>query len=269
MVDVAEVAASGDVAYHRGHFHPNKAPGTSIIAVPAYALIYSVERLLGAAPDRWWVLTVNAWLVSVFSVGLVTALGTVLIFRLARTLASDLDAVFTALVFAFGTMTWPHATFLMEHNVVAVSLLAAFYCLERAHNRRRYPDATVAASNARRDVAYAGLCASYAAITNYAMAALVLVLGVYVIVRLGWGMLLRFGLAVTGPLLLLMAYNQACFGTPLTTNYAHQNPLFVSGDQVLGVFTPPKLDVLLILLFSPFRGLFFTSPVLLLGIAGW
>jgi len=37
---------------------------------------------------------------------------------------------------------------------------------------------------------------------------------------------------------------------------------------VLGVFALPRIDVLLLLLFSPFRGLFFTSPVLLAAVAG-
>src|SRR5262249_23301045 len=130
------------------------------------------------------------------------------------------------------------------------------YALERARER------------GTRAVVCAGACAGYAAISNYAMAAVVLMLGVYLVFRLGWRPLPAFAIGVAGPLLLLIAYNQVCFATPLTSNYAYQNPLFVSGDLVFGVFTLPRLDVLLILLFSPFRGLFFTAPVLLLGVAG-
>jgi hypothetical protein len=42
----------------------------------------------------------------------------------------------------------------------------------------------------------------------------------------------------------------------------------VTGDRILGVFALPRTDVLVLLLFSPFRGLFFTSPVLLAAVAG-
>lgn len=270
LVDVDDVAASGDLAYFRGHFHPNKPPGTSFLAVPAYAVIRGVERLLGAPAERWWTLTRDAWLVSVFSVGLVTAFGAVLVLRLARRLAPERPAAFTALVFVFGSMTWPHGTLLLDHNVVGTALLAAFYCIECAYDRRFHPGAAgVLGPHAGLCLAYAGLCAGYAAISNYTIAGLVLVLWGYVLVRLRrWPAALWFGLGVAGPLLLICAYNQANFGTPFTTNYAYENTAFVSEDRALGLFALPRLDVLLALLFSPFRGLFFTSPVLVLGVVG-
>src|SRR6478736_273161 len=58
------VCSSGDVAYvpHTGHFHPNKPPGTSFMALPAYWIIYHLERAMGVNPDHWWPLTINAWL---------------------------------------------------------------------------------------------------------------------------------------------------------------------------------------------------------------
>ncbi len=270
LVDVDDVAASGDVAYFQGHFHPNKAPGTSFLAVPAYAVIRGVERILGAPAERWWTLARDAWLVSVFSVGLVTAFGAVLVLRLARQLAPERPAALTALVFVFGNMTWPHGTFLLEHNVVGVALLAAFYCIECACDHRlRAGAAGAPGPRSGRYLAYAGLCAGYAAISNYAMAPLVAILLGYALVRLRWWpAALWFGLGVAGPLLLIFAYNQACFATPFTTNYAYQNTAFVSEHRVLGLFALPRFDVLLALLFSPFRGLFFTAPVMVLGVAG-
>ncbi len=266
LVAVETVAASGDLAYHDGHFHPNKAPGTSFLAVPGYAVVHAIELALGLDGDRFAVLTANAWLASVLSVGLVSALGVVLLLRLARQLASERDAVLTALVFAFGTMHWPHATLLFEHNVIAVGLLAAFYLIERA---RAAPAETDLALAPLGWLVLAGLAAGWAAITNYAMAPLVALLGCFAMVRAGWwrgG--LGFGLGVLVPLALVCAYHWACFGTPFTTNYAYQNQMFVAESRLLGVFAVPRLDVLLTVLFSPYRGLFFTSPVLLVGVAG-
>jgi hypothetical protein len=100
LVFIDNVVASGDVAYQGGRFHPNKAPGTSFLAVPGYALVCAVERLLGIDVDRWRVLTVNAWLASVLSVGLATAFGTVLLLRLARMLGSEANAVLAVVTFA-------------------------------------------------------------------------------------------------------------------------------------------------------------------------
>src|SRR4051812_26579518 len=80
------LCCSGDLSYVAadGHFHPNKPPGTQLLAVPGYFLIYHIERWLGINPDHWWYLSFNAWLTSVLSVGLISALGCALFFRLAR-----------------------------------------------------------------------------------------------------------------------------------------------------------------------------------------
>ena len=81
------VAASGDLSFHGGHFHPAKAPGGSFLAVPAYLAVRTVGRIAGANPDDWWTLTTGAWLTSVLSVGLLAALAVVLLFRLAMRLS--------------------------------------------------------------------------------------------------------------------------------------------------------------------------------------
>ena len=267
LVAVEDVAASGDVAYDAGHFHPNKAPGTSFLAVPGYAVLHAVERLLGLDVDRWAVLTFNAWMVSVLSLGIVSALGVVVLTRLARALAPERDAVLTALVFAFGTMHWPHATFLFEHNVIAVGVLVAFYAVERA---RMPVPADQDGLGAVGWLVAAGVSAGWAAITNYAFAPLVVLLGLFAIARVAppWRSALWFGVGVLGPLALVCFYHWRCFGTPFTTNYAHQNQMFVAESRFLGVFALPRLDVLATLLVSPFRGIFFTSPVLVMGLAG-
>src|SRR5687768_17164455 len=43
---------TGDKAYRDGHYYCDKAPGTSWLAVPAYALVYAVRRPTGGElPD--------------------------------------------------------------------------------------------------------------------------------------------------------------------------------------------------------------------------
>ncbi len=272
FVEPEQVAASGDVSFFRGHFHPAKAPGISFVAVPAYFLIHGAERMAGADPDDWWTLTLNAWLTSVFSVGLLSALGCVLFYRLAMMFSGgrSLESLLTTLTFAFGTMFFPYGTTLYEHNVIAVALLASFYLLFHVKESGGSLDKTLSDSQAKLYVYLAGLCAGYAAITNYITAIVVVILGCYLIFGMrrkgGWQW---FGLGVLGPFLLLCAYNVACFSTPFTTNYQYENPAFKTGSgALLGVFLLPQLDVVLMVLFSPYRGLFISAPALLLGVYG-
>jgi hypothetical protein len=274
FVELRTVAATADVAYYAGHFHPNKAPGTSFIAVPAYAFIFNFERIIGANPDEWWTLTINAWLTSVFSVGLLSAFGVVLLYRFAVSVSAGcaLPSVTTAVTFAFGTMFLPYATALYEHNIVAVALLASVFFLYRVNMVAASEDAIVSTAKMtlRKQLFLAGLCAGYAAITNYIVVGVVIFLLLYLILTVrGQKAWCWFGLGLLGPFLLICAYNAACFGTPFTTNYRYQNPFFADGTNAfLGVFAWPRWSVLLMILFSPFRGLFFSSPALLVGLAG-
>jgi hypothetical protein len=269
-VEPDEVAISGDLAFYNGHFYPAKAPGGAFIAVPAYFLLYHVEHALGADPDEWCMLTLNAWLTSVFSVGLLSALGCVILYDLSLKLSGgrSRESLLAALTLAFGTMYFSYSTMLYGHNIVAVALLACFALLHRVKESAASPSQALSTNQARLYLLSAGLCAGYAAITNYLMAMVVILMGCYLLLGVRWkGGWLWFGIGVLVPLLLILSYNVACFSTPFTTNYSHENPVFKTGTNAfLGVFLPPQMDVLLMVLFSPYRGLFFTAPVLLFGL---
>ena len=260
------VAASGDLSFHGGHFHPAKAPGGSFLAVPAYLAVRTVGRAAGADPDDWWTLTVSAWLTSVLSVGLLAALAVVLLFRLALRLSGGrvTASVLTALAFAFGTPFLPYATMLYEHAPIAFLLLAAFALLVTARE-------TQAAGGRQALLALAaGLAAGLAAVANYLMAVVAVMLLAYLVATVrrprAW---LAFGIGLLGPFLLLCAYNVAAFGVPFTTNYAFEDPQFLErGEAFLGVFRVPDLAVIPQVLLSPFRGILLAAPVLLLGLGG-
>ena len=276
---LVELCASGDIGFvpWTGHFHPNKPPGTSFAGVPGYFLIYHLERLFGLDPDHWWVLTVNSWLTSVCSVGLASALGCVMFFRLAQHLGGGrpLPAFFATLALGFGTTFFPFATLFFDHSLCAALLLGGFYFLYFARNRP-------GAAGLRGAVA-AGACAGFGAVTNYIAAAVVVFLGVYALlasreVRWNWRHAAGFGLGVLGPFLLICFYGWACFGSPFRINNDFQNPLFnESGKALFGMFAIPdslaslsRLGyVAALIAASPFRGVFFLSPVLLLALAGF
>jgi hypothetical protein len=281
-----------------GHFHPNKPPGASLLAVPPYFVIFHVERWLGLDPDDWWVMNVNAWLCSVLTVGLASALGVVLVLRLAAQMypGHPAAALGAALAFGFGTTFFPFGTLMFDHNVTAVLLLASF---SSARNGRPFS---------------AGAWAGVAAVTNYLAAIPGAFFGVWVLCsrrrdgagsfesgernaergkggageiaptsalrspfpdrpaslrpRLRWGDAMRFTLGVLPCLAVLLCYNVAAFGSPFALNTSFQNPAFKEiTPAFLGMFSWPSWFAALAVTVSPWRGLFVLSPVLVVAMA--
>lgn len=254
-VRLTALACSGDVAYRDGHFFPNKAPGPTMLAVPAYAAAHAIERGLGVDPDDAVVLHVNLWLVSVTTVGLIAALGVALfVVEAARvTRAPAASVALAAAAFAFGTPYFAYATWLYEHDLVAVFLLAAYAAAARVDERW---GAALAS----------GFAAALAVASNYvALAALPAVL-LYALARSRrLRVVIPFGAGGLVVLLALAAWNLAAYGAPIVSHYEGELPLYRTEGAWLGVFTPPSPTKLLAVFFSPFRGFFVTAPVLLLA----
>jgi len=263
LAPMIEVCSSGDLGYvpQTGHFHPNKPPGTSFLGVPAYFAAYHIERALGMNPDAWWTLTLNAWITTIGSIGLVSALACVLFFRLACALAGGalLPAAAATLTFAFGTTFFPFATIFFDHAATASLLLAAFYFV-----RRESPRAWL----------LAGACAGLAAITNYLAAVPVAFLAAYALLarldqRTTDYRRTAFYLAGVLPFLILICwYNALNFGSPTRLANDFQSPLFKDTGAFLGMFVRPNLLVAGLITVSPYRGIFFLAPVLVMGVYG-
>ncbi len=271
LASLDEVAASGDVSFANGHFHPNKPPGASLFALPAYFAIHHIERRLGYDPDDWWMLALNAWLTSAFSAGLISAIGCVLFFREASAVAeassgeraagaSSTVALLATVALAFGTLYWPFATVLFDHNFVAVTLFGAF-SLARRSKRNGAP--------ARSFAFCSGMCAGLAALTNYVAAGAVIFLGIYWLIAARRKSAAWYALGVSPIFLISCAYHQACYGSPLACANDFQNPMFRGEHELLGMFALPNPLIGISLLVSPFRGLFYSSPVLLAAVWGW
>ncbi len=272
------LCCSGDIGYvpADGHFHPNKPPGTQLLAVPGYFVIYHVERWLGINPDHWWYLSFNAWLTSVCSVGLISALGCVLFFRLARELGGGaaLPALLATFTFAFGTTFFPFATLLFDHNLTASLFVAAYYCL-----RRTLPAVDGPASPRPLTMAYlAGFCCGLAVLTNYPAGLGVVALGFYAWLKGGvnFRRAIAFCAGGIGPALVLGLYSWVCYGSPFKLSNDFQSPLFRDDNALFGMFIVPQnaeewwrvFWVFKVLLYSPFRGVFFFAPVLLMSLGG-
>jgi hypothetical protein len=85
--------------------------------------------------------------------------------------------------------------------------------------------------------------------------------------RLSFILLGVFGVAL--PLLLVLWYHFVCFDDPFATANTCQFGMFQTDNAMLfSMLVLPRLDIAYQLLFSSYRGLFFTSPVLLLALLG-
>ena len=126
------MASTGDLSLFKGRLYPNKPPGTVFSALPAYFAIYHIERGLGIDPDDWWPLTINAYLTTVFSVSLLTALGGVAFYRVSLRLfplAPRWAHAASTMTFGLGTLVLPFATMLFDHDIVAALSLFSFWLL--------------------------------------------------------------------------------------------------------------------------------------------
>ena len=165
----------------------------------------------------------------------------------------------TALLGA-GTAFLPYATVLYSHALVAGALFVAFGLLYLySRGRIRGWAAPVA-----------GLVLGLAFFTEYTVALVIIVVGLYGLwtLRRSRAGIVGFAVAAALPVIGLFAYNFAAFGSPLDTGYSHDFCWSAAQGAGFAGFTYPKLGPLWDLTLGTYRGLFFGAPFLLLAAPG-
>jgi hypothetical protein len=256
------VASSPQLAYADPHFHPRQAPGLTLLAVVPYFVVFHVEQAIGLDPDDWWTLTVNGWLTSVLSVGLVSALGSVLFLRTVSKLWPGRwrEAVWAAVAFSFGTLWFPNATMLHAENVVAVCLLGAAYALLRARE--------LEGGRRTRALLVAGAAGGVAMITAYVLVVPVVLLAALAGIGAGRRGLAWFACGMAVPAAVGALYHSASFGSPFLTAFQFPHMMSHEPPALGSILERPNWLRVAVLLGSPFRGLFVTTPLLLLALPG-
>jgi hypothetical protein len=241
-----------DKSVFDGHFYSNKAPGLALAALP----VYRVLRLFLSAPKSanaaifYWLRLLTVSLVSLVALA-----------RFLRRLEPFPTAALVGFSVAFGTPFLFYARSFFAHAWVA-SLLFLTWDLVRAAregegSRRVSPI-----------LAAAGFLAGWAAISEYTVAPLALLLAIST--RSGR----RFAPFAAGaalPLVALFAYNAACFGSPFVLSSALEAHGAYSelARQGLFGFGWPSLTVAAEFLAHPARGLLLFSPFWIWAIPGF
>lgn len=227
----AYAANTGDVSYANGYIYANKAPALSFLAAVPYAIVY-------AAGVRN--LAIACYLCTLFTCGILAAFVPALLYRIGRRRGLDpLWSATVALIVAFGTELFPYSTVLMVMGP-AGSLMLIAYSVRRPW--------------------LAGLAAALATAMYYICAPAMVVIA---LVR-GRKTLVPFIAGALPPLLGLAAYQYLCFGGLLTSSMAKTDPRFLTKGALFGL---PSLDALYGITISPYRGLLFFAPVLVMAIA--
>lgn len=276
---------TGDYALFNGRRYSDKAPGLSFLGVPVYFVVSRVTQpevvqnfivSLGRAPAA--APTINrssdqvsraelvfasrialtTWLI----VGLSSALlGVVLFYFLGRLNYPLRWRAFAVLIYGLATPAFTYSAAFYGHQVAAVLLFGAFAWLVALRVRR---------ARSIEWLIIGGLL-GYAVITEYPAVLIAAFIGLYAIWitrRVPSIILIAVGGLI--PIGLWGAYNTAIFGTPFALGYEYTANPYWSAILSSGFLSAnvPTLETLWGLTFSPFRGLFFASPILLLNLPG-
>jgi len=247
-------ASTGDIAERNGHVYANKAPGLSMMAAVPYAALRILEGKTEL--NSFSAQTLNQHLCTVAVVALSAALIPPFLFLYGRRALqlSRSRALAVALIVAFCSPLFPYATVFLLHAPSAALLLVAILCSQR---------------NDVKGAIVAGLSMGIATASNYLCAP-----AVVVIVLLLWRVrgairpVLVYLVATLPGLALLGWYQISVYGS-LTRVPVSMNPSFRTEGAFLGLLQLPRWDALWGITLSPYRGLFYLSPVLILAIGGW
>ena len=283
---------TGDYARIDGHSYSDKAPGLSLLAVPVHivfaaaaarggALEGAVQRLASGAalaptlrpagsglqPDKVR-FALGLTVATVCLVALPSALFGAVFFRFLVWCGAGIGAALAAtLLYGLGTIACVYAGAFYAHQLAAALSFSAFALIAAAPPPPRRPPRLIAV----------GLLLGLAVICEYPAALIAVVVVGFAAVRvrsergagglaavLGW-----IALGAAGPLAALAAYDLAIFGTPLPVGYRYST-LWQARHQIgFMSLSTPRAAALWGITLSPYRGLFFLSPILILAIPGF
>lgn len=245
---------TGDWARLGSNYYANKAPGTILIGVLVYWPLHWLETVvLGFDAYHPVVEIANAYFINFAVSVLFAAMGALLYRRLLEGFeVPPRRALFITLALAFGTAMFPYSTTLWGTATTTTLVIAGYVGLRLA---------------TKGSITAAGASLGFAVCSDYLAVLFVIMAGAYMLLherpRFGW-----FCLGGVPALVVLLGYQQYCFGSPFTTASSLSQAGFLDQNRWLGMLGWPSPTALFQLTFGPARGVFFQMPVLLLAAAG-
>ncbi len=252
-------AGTGDKAEYppgSGNYYCDKPIGAQLLALPGYILGYGLSKAAGAA--HVVALSIGAIVATWTASALPTLVLGLVFFALTGYFTECLTArLLCTLLYCLGTLAWPYATLFFGHQAAA----AAGFCALAA--------AYVACLDTRKPglwTALAGALAGLAVITEVPALISYVAVAAFLGVCRGYRRLGLYIAASLPPVALQLAYNWACFGSPLRFGYEFEaSPEFA---RPAGWVSLPRPAVAVALLLSRDKGLLVFSPYLVFAAAG-
>jgi hypothetical protein len=261
-------AHTGDRSLWQGHYYSDKAPGTSLLAIPVVAVARGVSRLAGVDPESFPGIAWTSYAATVATSGAFTVLAAFAVFWVSIAWgASEGAALFAMTAYGLAGPAWCYATLYMGHGVTAGCLITAFaaaVALERDGRHRRRLGWIV------------GLAGGLAVLSEVQAAPPVLLIAALAVVVV-WradppdARPVVTGVLVGGAImaLVLVAYYWSAFGWPIHLGYTSEDSPEAIGmrEGVFGV-TRPTAHVAYEVLLGSYRGLLPLSPLVALAPIG-
>lgn len=297
---------TGDADYYRGHYYSNKAIGQSLLGAPVYggfklatstppvrSLVNALERnqaWKGALRDAACKPLVPGdhcrfvssprldfallqYLEAIITVAIPSVLMLLLFFWFLEFFSSSLlSRTILTVALALGTMIFPYSQLFFSHvpaTALAFAGFVAVFCLGlRGEARSRLPSWL-------RDKPWlvatlGGLALGSSVLFEYPALILVVLIGMYGVIRLSRSQLALLALSALPPLLVVMSINALVFQNPFTTGYGCHETVFKGECRGIAGFTwPPDGTAIRDMSVGVYRGLFFLSPFLVLALPGY
>ncbi len=251
---------TADVSPHDGHLYSNKAPGSSMLAVPAYAFLKFTRKLTGEEPT----LAEVTWVCRFFTGVLPTLLFMLLLWRFMHRFAPSLETRRLLLAgYALGSMAMTYSVLFISHQLAAVCIASAYIL-------------TVWVTEEGMSVKWmwaVGLAAGCAPLVDYQAAFAGVPIAVFLIVKLvqqkHWkGVGYAIGGAIA-PIALLLFYHSRAFGGALKTGYGASKSFAHFHQQGFLGMDKLRMEAFSGSMISPENGLLLLCPMMLLAIPGW
>jgi hypothetical protein len=257
MIDngVRRWGPTADVSPSGGHWYSNKAPGSSLLAVPVYKAVSWIGGEPSLAETLWWSRVVTGVIPALLFLWLLWGF-------LERFTPDPWVRRLVVIAYALGSMAMTYSILYYSHQLAAICIASAWiFLVDIVDGKRRM-----------RWMAAVGFLAGASPLVDYQAAFAGVPLAVYMVVKLPRRDFARaIGIAAAAaaiPIAFLLWYHTVCFGGPLRTGYdASQTFAHFHQQGFLGI-SELKWERFYGSLFKADNGLLVLSPWLLLAIPG-
>lgn len=256
-----EFVNTGDWSYYKGHYYTNKSPGLSFMTVVPFGIAeYFLNYIYPSDTEKR--VHISAYISTLCTTVLLSTLLCLLLFYVcSHFLRFDgISCLTLALFFGFGTLVFSYSTTFYGHLPAAFFSFLSFVLAIHI----KCDD-----SRGKKSMAlFSGFSAAVAVLVEPST---VITLGCIIVYLVSFKEGRRcvpfYLMGCIPPGILQCFYNTLCFGGPLSSSYNYANDAVMV--KVNGkLFGLPHPQEFIQLLFLPYRGLFVSSPVLLMFLPG-